>query len=188
MQLAELTERSLSKIARLEAFVSRSPFGRVVHEEEIEEPQSGWAQIGELVFQVVIRLCLERKILQSRQRFHFGPYGRMRRAQQLYDHVQLLHLSSAGQQWLVQVQFTQDASGRPNIDGRRVRRRVKKKFGGSVPKSHNSWRHGLNRFAETSRQAEISNLDATSIRHKKVRYFEIAVNVIVLVKICQALE
>ncbi len=52
----------LPEVGGLEALVRRSPLGRVVHEEEVEEAQPGRAQPGKVLLQVVVRLLLEGEV------------------------------------------------------------------------------------------------------------------------------
>lgn len=68
-----LTKRHLFEIAAVETLIGRGTFFRVVHEEEIQQPYAGHRQPWEFLFDVIVRLLLERDIFQGRHRCIFRP-------------------------------------------------------------------------------------------------------------------
>ena len=54
----------LAKVGGLQGLFGRGPLAGVVHEEEVEEAETGRAQPGEFVFQVVVRLVLQGEVLK----------------------------------------------------------------------------------------------------------------------------
>ena len=66
------------------------------HEQEVEEPEAGCGEPGELVFEVVVRLLLETELLEGGQGGELRPDAVIRRAQQVDDQLQLVYLGFAG--------------------------------------------------------------------------------------------
>ena len=62
------------------------------HEQEVEEPEAGCGEPGELVFEVVVRLLLETELLEGRQGGELRPDGVVGSAEEVYHELQLVDL------------------------------------------------------------------------------------------------
>lgn len=68
-----LTQGLLLEVGTLETLLGRGAFVGVVHEEEVEQSEPRRGQPGESLLQVVVRLLLQREVLQRWQRAELGP-------------------------------------------------------------------------------------------------------------------
>ena len=102
------------------------------------------------------------------------PRALGRGAHEAEDLLELVFVCGTWKEWPAAVHFGHDAAGGPDVDAGVVGAGAKEDVRGAVPERHHFVAEGVDRDAESSRQAEIRELELPLVVDEEVLRFEIA--------------
>ena len=129
---------------------------------------TGWWDIGVLLTGKISQI---REILRAA-----WPHNFIGIPESFENPVHLINFSFTRQQRSPQQQFRQNASNTPHINRRIINFRPEQQFRCPVPQRHYNWGELFGTWTESTRQAEIGNLDNAAVAQKEVAGFEVAVD------------